>query len=216
MLCGQRWKLCDCPWFNEDEIRRDYRDDLNIPARESPPAIRARSAPMPLRRGPRNYPEEVHLRRSPEQDDGVYGRSAQLRDDYMSGGLGAVHGIGNAAGHFMNEHYQRPQVQRAPVAPPPAGDSWRARLGIPQVKSSKPPLAPRPERVVGARLSRAYEDEAAVHAPIRRTSQRARERPKSSDLAGLNVPGRGMNRVSQWRNFVEPGVPDGESTVGHV
>ncbi|KAL7802171.1 hypothetical protein V8C44DRAFT_353561 [Trichoderma aethiopicum] len=45
----------------------------------------------------------------------------------------------------------------------------------------------------------------------RRKSRRSgeeRERPKSSTLAGLTGYGRGSHRVSEWRNFVEPGVPD--------
>ncbi|KAK1256160.1 hypothetical protein MKX07_008419 [Trichoderma sp. CBMAI-0711] len=45
----------------------------------------------------------------------------------------------------------------------------------------------------------------------RRRSRRSgeeRERPKSSTLAGLTGYGRGAHRVSEWRNFVEPGVPD--------
>lgn len=37
------------------------------------------------------------------------------------------------------------------------------------------------------------------------------ERPKSSTLAGLNGYGRGMHRVFEWRNFVEPGMPEGEA-----
>ncbi|KAL7915993.1 hypothetical protein GGI35DRAFT_473308 [Trichoderma velutinum] len=47
----------------------------------------------------------------------------------------------------------------------------------------------------------------------RRRSRRSgeeRERPKSSTLAGLTGYGRGAHRVSEWRSFVEPGVPDGE------
>jgi hypothetical protein len=47
----------------------------------------------------------------------------------------------------------------------------------------------------------------------RRRSRRSgeeRERPKSSTLAGLTGYGRGVHRVSEWRNFVEPGFPDVE------
>lgn len=34
--------------------------------------------------------------------------------------------------------------------------------------------------------------------------------PRSSVLAGLGGLGRGVHRVSEWVNFVEPGLPDGE------
>ena len=35
------------------------------------------------------------------------------------------------------------------------------------------------------------------------------EVPRTSSMAGLNS-GRGVHRVFEWRNHVEPGVPDGE------
>ncbi|KAL7950204.1 hypothetical protein V8C42DRAFT_192132 [Trichoderma barbatum] len=54
--------------------------------------------------------------------------------------------------------------------------------------------------------------EAELPSPRRRSrrSGEERERPKSSTLAGLTGYGRGAHRVSEWRAFVEPGVPDGE------
>ena len=42
-----------------------------------------------------------------------------------------------------------------------------------------------------------------------------REPPKPSVLAGLGGPGRGMNRVFEWRNWVEPGVPPSEPEMEH-
>ncbi len=50
--------------------------------------------------------------------------------------------------------------------------------------------------------------------PMRKPSIRKKHRddlgPRMSSLAGLTGPGRGMNRVFEWRDYVEPGVPDGE------
>jgi hypothetical protein len=74
----------------------------------------------------------------------------------------------------------------------------------------------RSERVVPGRIRHDYETEAAIHAPLttsgtRRSSHRhRREPPKDSVLAGLTGSGRGMNRVFEWRTFVQPGVPDDE------
>jgi len=54
------------------------------------------------------------------------------------------------------------------------------------------------------------------HAPhVRRRPPQAtrihgHELPRPSVLAGLGGPGRGLNRVAEWRNYVEPGIPDGE------
>jgi hypothetical protein len=36
------------------------------------------------------------------------------------------------------------------------------------------------------------------------------EVPRSSVLAGLGGMGRGMHRVSEWVNYVEPGLPDSD------
>jgi len=39
------------------------------------------------------------------------------------------------------------------------------------------------------------------------------EELRSSTLAGLTGPGRGMSRVFEWRNHVEPGMPEDDSAV---
>ncbi|PNY27601.1 E3 ubiquitin-protein ligase itt1 [Tolypocladium capitatum] len=101
------------------------------------------------------------------------------------------------------------------AAPAPQGRGLRQH-SIEEELYNTAAHTPRSERVVGGRMSRAYEAEVEVHSP--RSRRRAREeRPRSSDMAGLSGHGgQGMNRVSQWRSFVEPGVPEGESTVGHA
>ena len=55
------------------------------------------------------------------------------------------------------------------------------------------------------------------HAPtVRRrpTGQAHRDHIKAEVMpsvqAGLTGPGRGMDRVYEWRNYVEPGLPEGE------
>jgi hypothetical protein len=79
----------------------------------------------------------------------------------------------------------------------------------------------------GNGLTRFYEQQEAAanafnmaggspHAPnVRRRPPQAtrvhgHELPRPSILAGLGGPGRGLNRVSEWRNYVEPGIPEGE------
>ncbi|KAK3318551.1 hypothetical protein B0H66DRAFT_242782 [Apodospora peruviana] len=59
------------------------------------------------------------------------------------------------------------------------------------------------------------------HAPtVRRRAQAHREHikqePVKSVQAGLTGPGRGMDRVFEWRNYVEPGVPDDEQVQSVV
>lgn len=46
--------------------------------------------------------------------------------------------------------------------------------------------------------------------PPQATRVHGHEPPKPSVLAGLAGPGRGLNRVFEWRNYVEPGIPEGE------
>lgn len=64
------------------------------------------------------------------------------------------------------------------------------------------------ERVVRDRMLHEYDREEAVRPP--RNWRRQYTEPKSSTLAGLTGPGRGMNRVFEWRNHVHPGAPDGD------
>jgi len=62
------------------------------------------------------------------------------------------------------------------------------------------------ERIIPSRIRRDYAAEAAVHAP-----RRSHSKATSSSMAGLSGPGSGMHRVYEWRDHVEPGVPDGEA-----
>lgn len=66
-----------------------------------------------------------------------------------------------------------------------------------------------PERAGPGRSSRhEYPEEAMMHAPMthRRRHSDDGVTPRST-MAGLTGAGRGMNRVYEWRNYVEPGLP---------
>jgi hypothetical protein len=301
MICGIKWKNCDCPWFNDDNRPMGFLDELAVPhirgdlhdifhddGPPTPAELRGRPASPPMRmqnhQPPRGYHAEMRMRRGQELRDAEYARQLQHVDEYndipahtMMGGLGDMHGIGNAAGHHMNDSFRRGVLyaplphNMAPRDMPQYGDNWRSRgrlegsqerrladrlsetrsgygsppaagpiypVGmnmapppvppgpVPMVPRGIPPYGleaemynmsiytPRAERVTGSRTTRDYEDEAEAHSAS--WSSRHRNRPKSSELAGLVGTGQGMNRVSQWRTFVEPGVPDGESANGHV
>ncbi|KAM4056963.1 IBR domain, a half RING-finger domain-containing protein [Hirsutella rhossiliensis] len=277
MICGVKWKGCDCPWFNDGGFLGDMLDHADIELRNHHPVTM--TAPARPRR--RSYHEEMPMRRRQGQWDTDTVRHLQYPSDFhnerdVMGGVGDVHGIGNAAGHFMNDDYRGSGRYRVPArvvtldrsadyvdderrtrnkragsmerrladrfSETRPGMGIRARMGpmalpMPHGPDTGPPAAPqrrtlrqhsleeelynrqprtvRSGRVVEARLSRTYEDESEIHAPGSR--RRGFEKPPtSSDMAGLNGRGQGMNRVSQWRSFVEPGIPDGESTVGHA
>ncbi|RDA96159.1 hypothetical protein CP533_1698 [Ophiocordyceps camponoti-saundersi (nom. inval.)] len=267
MICGTKWKRCDCPWFSNNDDGGDLRDvpvpqirgDLHDIFRgEGPPTpaeLRSQHpVTMTLPTRPRSYHEEKLIRRLQGQRDAELARQLQYGEDAydghdMMGGIGDIHGIGNAAGHLMNEDYRgggRLPVRTVPRDYGPVerrladrlSETPRViRMGQETVTVRAEPVAPRlrqhsleeelydhrrprasrrAERVVGGRVSRRYEDEMFVHAPRRRIEEEEASSPRSSDMAGLNGYGQGMNRVSQWRSFVEPGIPDGESVDGHA
>jgi len=64
-------------------------------------------------RPPNNYHEEVNERRRQERADEELARRLQRMaidgedDEDYQGGIGDIHGIGNGAGHFMNQDYIR-------------------------------------------------------------------------------------------------------------
>src|SRR6266516_1002656 len=101
MICGLKWKTCNCPWFNYNQVENDRLNHFNIP---QIPAYQQQ-------RLPRNFNEEVNGRRLQERDDEELARQLQNldvdNDDFDRGGPGGIFGIGNAAGHFLNQDYIR-------------------------------------------------------------------------------------------------------------
>ncbi|KAK2776879.1 ibr domain-containing protein [Colletotrichum kahawae] len=100
-----------------------------------------------------------------------------------------------------------PPPLTAPLAmgPPPPIPMLRRHTMEEEMYNSARSIRPS-ERVVPGRMVHDYETEAAIHAP--RSRRRPYAEPKSSTLAGLTGPGRGMNRVFEWRNHVHPGDPE--------
>jgi len=130
------------------------------------------------------------------------------------------------------QHTMGPPMPMAPVPPPAATPSMRRQHTMEEEVYSPPPVSRgavrSSERFAssGGGLTRFHEQQAgpanaftaagSPHAPnVRRrppqvTRVHGHELPRPSILAGLGGPGRGLNRVSEWRNYVEPGIPDGE------
>lgn len=337
MICGVKWRGCDCPWFPESgyvhdsaaqanvpvpQIRGDVHDMLDSEGPPLPAELRdggSHPVTMAVRMRPRpgGYQEEMLVRQLQERRDAEAARQLQQPDkDYqthdMTGGVGDVQGVGNAAGHLIKDSYRRgaryargtpaqdrggdyvadvgratrgghgvdsmerrladrlsetrtgaglrgpPGPRMAPLSPPlspPMSPAMRApammappattgagaggpadavprsslpgrgglrRHSLEAELYSRLPQTARSERAASGRASRKYQDEAEAHAS-RGTRQRLRGatvpalEPRPSDMAGLtSYGGQGMGRVSQWRTFVEPGVPDGESVKGHA
>jgi hypothetical protein len=115
-----------------------------------------------------------------------------------------------------------PSLQAAatmPLAPqpPPAVPSLRRRTMEEEMYNSSRGTR-LSDRVFTARTRRGCDAEHVAHSPAgpasRRHHNRQREEeeqePKQSIMAGLTGPGRGMDRVYEWRTHVQPGVPEEE------
>lgn len=138
MICGLKWKGCDCPWFNPDTMASDGLDDMQMPlnmpsahfgTRPSSPSELRSNIPIGRPR-PRVYEEDMLLP-SPtmrEQRGEMYGmRSADYGerydrhdthhdDDYL-GDSRAV----KAAAHYITADTFRGSSEPVivPPAPPP-------------------------------------------------------------------------------------------------
>lgn len=189
MICGSKWKTCDCPWFNYDQVEADRLRHMRIPA-------------------PRGYDEEMGIRRRQERrDEDLARRMGDLRvENYNDEGLGEIHGIG-VLDHHMNDTYRRP----VPRAAAPAAARYAMNMPLGQARSQPRVIdeynaAERPrERVVPRRTTREYVAEAAVHAP--RPAARTEPEPRAAVLAGIARGARGSDRVGTWSRWVEPGPP---------
>jgi hypothetical protein len=111
MICGLKWKSCNCPWFNYDAVEADRLNHMQIPQPVPPQDEPVPQPPRDRQRRPRpnTYVEEIDERRRQEREDEGLARRLQnfdMSDDYQ-GGIGDIHGVGNGAGHFMNQDYIR-------------------------------------------------------------------------------------------------------------
>ena len=115
MICGLKWKSCNCPWFNYDAVEADRLEHMQVPEEVQIPQAREQREQRQhrLRRPrPNNYHEEMNQRRRQERTDEEMARRLQGvdiedEDDDYQGGIGDIHGVGNNAGHFMNQDYLR-------------------------------------------------------------------------------------------------------------
>lgn len=80
MVCGMKWKSCDCPWFNYEAVDAHLGD-------------------------PARYQREMDRRRDQiNRDEELARRMQQLGGD-AGRQLGGMFGIGNGADHHMNQNF---------------------------------------------------------------------------------------------------------------
>jgi hypothetical protein len=128
IMCGAKWKTCECPWFNYDHLpNADRLNDMRVPEpvdfmfRQAMRATADAYAPAdidPRRRRDRHLPEvtyqrEMDARRRQERLDADLARRLQLASILepdegprrRRGGADEDRFLGNAARHFLNDDY---------------------------------------------------------------------------------------------------------------
>jgi hypothetical protein len=213
MLCGLKWKTCNCPWFNYDAVEADRLRHMRIPHarvdRQEEEIIRQFDG-----FGFENYNNDAAIHGVGILDhhmNETYQRPAP-RPNPAYAAANYVMGVARERAGFFGQAGP-PRVAPAPLLRRPIA----ARDDIIQVEEYNSRVRPS-ERVIPRRARNDYLSEAAVHVPAREPPRRRervfeREIPKDSVLAGL--PGRGSGRVSQWRSHVEPTEPE-EGVLNHV
>ena len=221
MICGAKWKSCDCPWFNYAAVEHDRLLHLNV-AQARVEGLRADGMP-------RAYHEELERRRTQERDDEAFARRMQGLDignntDHNNNYPGGVFAVGNAAGHFLNEHFvqratniltanygpnqadatNRILAETGPPPPPPAMMLRQRSTASRRYNSVQQPRAverPGSRRVVTDHTSETAGLSPSVPVmcePVRRVGDARRH----SAMAGLtrSTP---EGRVDEWRRHVE-------------
>lgn len=229
MVCGLKWKSCDCPWFNYEAVEADRLNHMN------PPQIRR--VPVNQQRG---YQEELERRREQERRDEALARRMQVLGIDLQTGNNQnqnrnihhnqdVIDLGNAPHHVVNQHFLRRAAdllssnynydQAATAArimnelsphPPPLPALQRQQpLNILRHHSTASrqynnnPRTRASERVVPQRVETSYESEAQRHRPAEDNEGRKAGGggKRCSTLAGL-TRGTAEGRVDEWRRHI--------------
>ncbi|KAL8806261.1 MAG: hypothetical protein Q9200_005099 [Gallowayella weberi] len=166
MICGVKWKGCDCPWFNYQIVEQDRLNHMNVPvARMVLVDGHEMNANDP--RAARGYQAELDARREQEQRDEQLARRLQtlrleppgvemyqvMEDDHHDHDHGF--GVGNTAGHHINTHFiPRPAVHAPSVSH--NNNPRQARPVYPFTTQPPPPPQPQPLLRHHSQASRAY------------------------------------------------------------
>ncbi|QIW95183.1 hypothetical protein AMS68_000701 [Peltaster fructicola] len=103
MVCGAKWKTCDCAWFNPITFPRG--DGVGPP--HDPFAFVQQLLGEFAAHPARGYRQEMNERRRQVTDDEDLARRMQFANllDPEPHGLDAIWGVGNGLGHHMNDDF---------------------------------------------------------------------------------------------------------------
>jgi len=158
MVCGRKWKTCDCPWFNYEQVDAH----LGNPAR---------------------YQEELDRRRDQERrDEAIARRMAALALDDDDGGM---FGVGNGAGLHMDPNFMQQAREALTANYQHAEQAARDLLtGLMAGRENRLPGLPLPADQTAQVLQQGNQvvdpaEAAAVHLPERRPTRRGTVRRHS-------------------------------------
>ncbi|KAI9805500.1 MAG: hypothetical protein M1825_000751 [Sarcosagium campestre] len=197
MICGAKWKTCNCPWFNYNAVEVDRLQHMNVPVARRVP-IHAEQEAGGARGAPVNFVEEMATRRRQEVRDEALARRLQdfnlHEDDAALLAAVMAHNNGGAAAHGIQD----------PAAPPLRRHTTASR------RFNAAPARRPSERLVPARAARNdYAAEADRHRPLARVTRTANDgEVRLSRMAGLTREGRPAagGRVGEWLRHVEAGL----------
>ncbi|KAI9789425.1 MAG: hypothetical protein M1833_002419 [Piccolia ochrophora] len=214
MICGSKWKTCNCPWFNYDAVEADRLQHMQIPvARRVPINHPHPHPPPPPPPPPANYADELAGRRRQEvRDEAIARRLQALNLDLDDDGL--LHDTNNRRHHHHHHNHPPPHPQ------PPPGPPLRRHTTASRRYNADPSTRPA-ERVVPRRTASGtgYAAEADRHRPVVTVAgagaAQMRAEVRQSRMAGLTREGRAMpgGRVGEWLRHVQPGLAAGEVGV---
>jgi hypothetical protein len=227
MICGLKWKSCNCPWFNYEAVEADRLNHMQVPEEAE-----QEQRPHRLRRPrPDNYNDEINQRRRQERADEELARRLQRAtmvedDDDYQGGIGDIHGIGNGAGHFMNQDYIRAAHNILTGTYDQATVGANYLMGLAQARGAPPapgqrrmgeryPVPPPPPPPM---LRRHTMREQAFNAQATRPSERVVPRRSRTDYASeaaVHAPvGRNPQRSASTQEAPRPAVLAGLAGSG--
>ena len=204
MHCGAQWKTCDCPWFNFVAV--DGAD----------PAQLRQRAEMQRR------DEELARRMQGLEVDGRNDLAAdndrprtherRRREHHPNRDYGAVYGVGNAAGHFLNDDF----VHRAAdflIAPADPATTAAADRLVAEIRDQQRGLVVAPDEDWGlprrrrpragvAQMAAAAAEAQAEEAARAAAARREQPRVNTRRMAGLNRR-TAEGRVEEWRQHVQ-------------
>ncbi|KAF6221675.1 hypothetical protein HO133_001643 [Letharia lupina] len=139
MICGLKWKTCDCPWFNYEAVEADRLIHMNVPQ------IRR----APIGNPARGYQEELDRRRDQELRDEAFARRIQILGLDGEADLIDLDNAPyvNAAPHRTNEDWIRRAAEVLSALHNPAHERAAERLTAearPQHRRPAPAPAPPP------------------------------------------------------------------------